>query len=202
MDESDGFPPGDVRTTPIPDLFFSRYLPAITDAAELRVTLHVLWQCHRKQGRVRAVARDELLADATLRRSLLGEDDWQAAAARGLDAAVRRGTLLRFISGGRPAYMPNTAANRALLTSSPPELPASQPRPLPPPKAAPGAATRLYERYIGLVTPTIAAELETAERTYPPDWLEDAFADAAARGKRNWRYVEAILRGWASEGRR
>ena len=48
----------------------------------------------------------------------------------------------------------------------------------------------------------IAEELAEAEKTYPPDWLADAFAEAATRGKRNWRYVQAILRGWASEGKR
>ena len=45
MDDFNGFPPGDLRTTPIPDSFFSHLLPAIGDDAELRVTLHVFWLC-------------------------------------------------------------------------------------------------------------------------------------------------------------
>lgn len=202
MDTSEGFPAGELRTTPIPDLFFSEYVPAISDDAELRVTLHVLWQCHRRTGRLRAVTHDELLADATLRRSLSAEEDWQEAVERGLALAVRRGTLLRLLAGERMAYLPNTAANRALLASAPPPtLPATHARPLPPQPDKPSAAVRLYERYIGLVTPMIAGELAEAEKAYPPDWLADAFAEAAARGKRNWRYVQAILRGWASDGR-
>ena len=134
MDDFHGFPPGNMRTTPLPDLFFSHILPAITDSAELKVTLHVFWLCHRGQGRLRSVSRDELLADATLRRSLSGEGDWQAAAERGLDAAVRRETLLEFRSGGVQHYAPNTAANRALLLAGEPgDRPARRTvKPLPP----------------------------------------------------------------------
>ena len=203
MDDFKGFPPGELRTTPVPDLFFTHILPAITDDAELRVTLHVLWLCHTRKGRLRAVGREELLADTTLRRSLSAEDDWQAAVGRGLDAAVTRGTLLEFLSGGALSYAVNTAGNRALMASLPTDAsPRRAAKPLPPLAAAPTPASRLYERYIGLITPIIADELAEAEQAYPADWLADAFAEAAQRGKRNWRYVLAILRGWASEGRR
>jgi DnaD/phage-associated family protein len=204
MDDFHGFPPGELRTTPIPDMFFSHVLPAITDAAELKVTLHVFWRCHRHKGRLRSVSHDELLNDVTLRRALLAEDDWQVAVERGLDAAVERGTLLRFQIGDQLHYAPNTAVNRAAITSPARSLPrpARPARPLPPPASASSPATLLYEQYIGLVTPIIAAELAEAEREYPMSWLADAFAEAAARDKRNWRYVQAILRGWASEGKR
>lgn len=204
MDDFHGFPPGELRTTPLPDLFFSHILPAITDSAELKVTLHVFWLCHRRQGRLRAVGRDELLADATLRRSLSGEKDWQAAVERGLDAAVGRETLLEFRSDTRLHYAPNTAGNRALLQALKPEdLPARRPaRPLPPLADAASPGAMLYEHYIGLVTPIIAQELAEAEKSYPTEWLTDAFAEAAARDKRNWNYVQAILRGWASGGKR
>jgi DNA replication protein len=203
MDDVHGFPPGELRTTPVPDLFFSHILPAITDDAELRVTLHVFWRCYRRKGRLRAVTRDELLTDATLRRSLSAEQDWQAAAGRGLDAAAKRGTLLEFRSGGTLCYAPNTAGNRALL-ASPPRIPvpAVQPtKPLPPQPAPATPASELYERYIGLVTPLVATELAEAEKTFPAGWLADAFAEADRRGKRNWPYVQAILRGWAIKGR-
>jgi hypothetical protein len=203
MSDFDGFPPGELRTTPLPDLFFSAVLPATSDSAELRVTLHVFWQCHRRRGRLRAVAHDALLADATLRRSLSSEANWQAALERGLKAAVGRGTLLRFLVGEQPHYAPNTAANRALLSAAPPRVERERPpSPLSPQPAEPTPATRLYERYIGLVTPIVAQELADAEREYPQQWLADAFAQAAERGHRHWPYVQAILRGWASGGRR
>lgn len=204
MDEFKGFPPGELRTTPVPDLFFSRFLPEIEDAAEARVTLHVFWLCHRQKGRLRAVGLEDLLADVTLRRSLSAEADWREATRRGLTLAVERGTLLRFHLRQQPHYTPNTAPNRAALASldqaATPTRP--RPKPAPPPTDPPTTAGALYEKYIGLVTPIIAEELAQAEAEFPRQWLADAFAEAAGRGNRNWRYVLAVLRGWASEGRR
>jgi DNA replication protein len=204
MNDFCGFPPGELRTTPLPDVFFSQLLPAITDDAELRVTLHVFWLCHRRTGKLRSVGLDELLADATLRRSLSAEDDWQAAAQRGLDLAVSRGTLLRFLQGERPQYAPNTATNRAqVMGPSAGQTPATRrTAPLPPVPDRQTQARALYEHYIGLVTPLIDAELAQAEKDFPSQWLADAFAEAAVREKRNWSYVQAILRGWATSGRR
>ena len=204
MDDFSGFPPGELRTTPLPDFFFSHLLPAITDDAELRVTLHVFWLCHRRTGKLRSVALAELLADATLRRSLSTEHDWQEATRRGLALSVQRGTLLRFARNGEAYVAPNTAANRAQVMG------ASTSQPMPargrttlPPMPEPGSPARaLYERYIGLVTPIIDTELARAETEYPQQWIADAFAEAAARDKRNWSYVQAILRGWAVSGRR
>ncbi len=203
MDDFHGFPAGELRTTPLPDVFFSHVLPSITDSAELKVTLHVFWLCHRRQGRWRAVARAELLADATLRRSLGGEG-WQAAVERGLDAALRRETLLEFRLETELHYAPNTATNRALLLARRPgDAPARRTvKPLAAAADPVSPARSLYEHYIGLVTPIVAQELAEAEKSYPAEWLSDAFAEAAQRGKRNWNYVHAILRGWASGGRR
>jgi DnaD/phage-associated family protein len=58
----------------------------------------------------------------------------------------------------------------------------------------------LYEQNIGPLTPLVAEELRDAEELYPQEWLRPAFERAAARNKRNWRYVEAILKRWAAEG--
>lgn len=204
MDGFHGFPPGELRTTPIPDVFFSHALPAISDSAELKVTLHIFWLCHRRRGKLRAVSHSELMSDATLRRSLLAEGDWQAAAGRALQAAVARGTLLEFRSNMNVHYAPNTAANRAAVAALHGEhvAPVVVNRVLPPLAAAPSSAAQLYEHYIGMVTPIIARELAEAEAEYPQQWLADAFVEAVSRDRRNWHYVQAILRGWASAGRR
>ena len=101
-------------------------------------------------------------------------------------------------------YAPNTAANRAhLLARRPGDAPARRTvKPLAPAADPVSHARTLYEHYIGLITPIVADELAEAERSYPAEWLNDAFAQAAERGKRNWNYVQAILRGWAGGGRR
>src|SRR5207249_7916281 len=70
----------------------------------------------------------------------------------------------------------------------------------PPPLPRPGIY-ELYEQNIGLLTPLIAEELREAERRYPSEWIEDAFREAVAYNRRNWRYVERILDNWATRGR-
>jgi DNA replication protein len=47
----------------------------------------------------------------------------------------------------------------------------------------------------------IADELREAERTYPAAWIVDAFREAVAGNKRSWKYVQAILERWRTEGR-
>jgi DNA replication protein len=59
----------------------------------------------------------------------------------------------------------------------------------------------LYEQNIGLLTPMIASQLEDAADHYPAEWIEAAFSEAVQRNKRNWKYINAILRRWETEGR-
>lgn len=59
----------------------------------------------------------------------------------------------------------------------------------------------LYEQNIGVLTPLIAEKLAEAEQGYPPEWITEAFSLAVSSNKRSWRYIEAILKKWASEGR-
>lgn len=59
----------------------------------------------------------------------------------------------------------------------------------------------LYEQNIGLLTPMIASQLEDAADLYPADWIEAAFSEAVQRNKRNWKYINAILRRWETEGK-
>jgi len=59
----------------------------------------------------------------------------------------------------------------------------------------------VYEREIGLLTPTISDELIQAEKDYPVEWIPDALKEAAKANKRNWRYALGILKNWAAGGR-
>jgi DnaD/phage-associated family protein len=59
----------------------------------------------------------------------------------------------------------------------------------------------LYENNIGLLTPLIADELKEAEKSYPSDWIEDAFSEAVELNRRSWRYIARILERWEREGR-
>lgn len=59
---------------------------------------------------------------------------------------------------------------------------------------------KAYETEIGVITPMIADGLKDAAGTYPLKWTLDAIREAAAQNKRNWKYVEAILKRWKAQG--
>lgn len=58
----------------------------------------------------------------------------------------------------------------------------------------------IYESVIGSIPQFIVDELTDAEKENPPEWIEDAFREAAAHNKRNWAYVRAILKNWKNNG--
>jgi len=60
---------------------------------------------------------------------------------------------------------------------------------------------KLYEQNIGVITPIVSEELKDAETIYPGEWISEAFRESALLNKRSWRYVEAILKRWKTEGK-
>jgi DnaD/phage-associated family protein len=212
-----GFP-ASTRYAGIPAAFFSDLLPAITDEAELRVSLHLFWLLSQKQGRPKAVLRSALLADRTLAQSVAGG---ATAIERGLKAAAERGTFLvtpvavAGVGAGTAdvAYLVNTPSNRrdaellraGKLSLTPGPLPrgegASNPLPLGEGRVrASSNIFQLYEDNIGLITPILAEELREAEARYPANWIEEAFRLAVERNRRRWSYIAAILERWTDEG--
>ena len=125
-----GFP-NSAAGTVIPNAFFSRVLPEISDPAELVVSAYVFFALGlRRRRQPRFVTLRELEADAGLARALAnlcGNDDrlplarppqaeergpgGEGALARGLDLAAARGTLVRATSGDETLYTTNMPAN-------------------------------------------------------------------------------------------
>jgi DnaD/phage-associated family protein len=201
-----GFPQK-MRLTPLPNIFFSQLLPHIDDITELKVTLHLFWVLYGKRGYPKFVTYGELLGDRLL---MIGVGS-EAALRSGLEGAVGRGTIidLNLEQHGRTEklYFLNTgsdseARNRiergeidvGVLPEEDPFIEdmetAEQPN-----------IFTLYEENIGMLAPMIAEELKAAEQLYPVSWIDDAFREAVSRNKRNWKYIEAILKRWDSEGR-
>lgn len=52
----------------------------------------------------------------------------------------------------------------------------------------------LYDVEIGKISPVAAQALNDACQQYPAQDIKDAIKEAVLRGKRNWKYIEAILR--------
>ncbi len=201
-----GFPQR-MRFTPLPNLFFSQLLPKIDDLAELKVTLHLFWMLYGKRGYPKFVTYGELLGDRVLMMSVGPE----AALRSGLEGAVRRGTIIRLTleRDGKleQLYFQNTEGDRearAKIERGEIELgalPLKEPFWESPETGEQLNIMTLYEENIGMLTPMIAEELKDAERLYPVSWIEDAFREAVSRNKRSWKYIEAILKRWSSEGK-
>jgi len=58
----------------------------------------------------------------------------------------------------------------------------------------------LYTQEIGLLTPLIADAIEDWEKDVPEKYIRDAIAEAVKSNARSWRYIEAILKRWKSQG--
>lgn len=190
----------------LPPELFSEVIPSITLPSELKVTLQIFFRLSRQRATPRRVSWDDLAADKTLRRSLRSISKLRPIEdllAEGLEAAVRRGTLIHLAlpAGGRVGnwYLVNTAANRAWAES----LAAAQVA-LAPAGEAPAerpALVGLYEQNIGLVTPMLLDELREAEEQYPREWIEEAMREAVRANARSWRYIRKVLERWAANGR-
>jgi DnaD/phage-associated family protein len=211
-----GFSGRKEETIVVPKELLGELLAEIEDLAELKVLLAVfrLLGARKAQGRAgpRAVSWEELRKDEDLQAGLevLGRDvPPEQRLDRALERAVARGTLLHLVlqRGGHAEswYLVNTPANRAWVARAEQE----------PERALAGTAWTdaeavelerpsifaLYEQNIGLVPPLLVDELEEAARTYPADWIQDAFREALAHNARSWRYVQSILQRWKREGR-
>jgi DNA replication protein len=199
-----GFPADDAQVE-VPASFFSELLPTIEDLVELKVILFLLRD--RAQAGCSRPHSLENLAELCPPQPL----DTAAscgALKRSVERAAARGSLIEIVvsRGDEVAslYVLNDERGRLLAHA----VESGQVDTL---ESALGPAAwrvarpnifALYEQNVGLLQPLIAEELREAERTYPRNWIEEAFRIAVERNVRNWRYVRAILERWAREGKR
>ena len=204
-DRFGGFPSSGLATA-VPNVFFSRLLPSIEKPEELVVSLYLFFLHGRRRGWPRLFSERQLAADAGLMQALsnLSELPPEGALTVGLSWALSRGTIIRVAveEAGQQvgAYLLNTPANRRASD----RLQAADLRLEEPPPAAAASPLpnifALYEENVGTITPLIADQLKDAEERYPAEWVREAFREAVSLNKRNWRYIEAILRRYEAEG--
>lgn len=213
-----GFLTSEEPSLHIPRVFIAEVLPQIADQAELKVTICLFDLLAEAGGYEAPLPEETVYRHTALRASLkrLGSPkEPDESIGRGLELAVSRGTMLRFMATaaegangrGQSWYLLNTPRNREALGKmargvSPPP-PALHPPDGPPPLIEPERPNvfRLYEQNVGLLTPIIADQLIEATERYPLDWIEEAFGEAVSYNKRNWRYIRAILEKWEANGR-
>jgi len=213
-----GFPDIKMKSVIIPDLFFADLLPLIDDLNELKLTLHCFWLINAQEGAVRYLRGSDLRADTHLLANMGNENDprvSQTALEDALERAVARNTLLRLeIDTGSEGedqeaqredwYFMNTVKGRQTIAMIrqgqlheiedviPTEARLHVDRP---------NIFVIYEQNIGMMTPMIAEQLRDMEKSYPPDWVQEAFEIAVSRNKRSLRYIAAILKRWETEGK-
>ena len=202
------------RPVSVPYDFLHDVVIDITSPEEMQVTLAVFRLVAELDGEEtplaeRAILRDPPLRDAMRKSGILNDPDERILT--GLDLAVGRGTLLRFVvkRARKEAfwYYLNTPVNRHTIAAmergaiAPPAVVWEgdvEPRIA----ADPPNGFRLYEQNIGPLTPLIADQITQALRDYPADWIEDAIGEAVAYNRRSWRYIVRILENWKATGRR
>ena len=175
----------------LPDTFFHQLLRDIDDVAELKVTAYFLWRVEHMDGPFRALSK----MDFSVKELGLAADE----ITRGLESAVKRGSLLKVQREAAVYFLLNSPRGRAAVQviesgewnpKSRKSFPLERPN-----------VFKLYEENIGPLTPLIADALKDAEESYSPEWIADVIEIAAKNNKRNWKYCEAILKRWKEEGR-
>ncbi|RLT28108.1 MAG: DnaD domain protein, partial [Chloroflexi bacterium] len=201
----EGFVAGGAAVT-LPAQLLTELLPAIEDDAELRVTLYACYAIGRARGALRAVRASALANEGPLLRAL--ERDVRGVRAAfevGLNAAIARGTLLAcgLDDGDTLVLVNNEAGRRALPRIESGAL--AVPGAAAPMRAAnlerPARPAQVYEQEIGVLSPSVADALARASERWPEEWIVDALRLAATRNARSWRYAEAVLERWETEGK-
>ncbi len=119
MKQFSGFP-ARMQFTSIPNVFFSRLLPQISDTAELKTTLHIFWSLYHKRGYPRFITYTELLGNTGLMSSLTeGAKSPDEVLRNALEMAIKRGTVLHVVvdRDGAPEdiYFLNTESDSQIV---------------------------------------------------------------------------------------
>ncbi len=201
-----GFP-AVAKATAIPNLFFASVLPQLENAGELLAFLWVSRVVQEQRGEVRHVTAAQVWGEEGVAQSFERLGGGRTGLERGLKACVGLGALLGVQVRGPGVdetvyFVNNPQSRRAVARAKSGELklrPDAVVHDLPATER-PGIF-RMYEEHVGTITPFVAERLLLAAERYPPEWIEDAFREAAELNARNWRYVERILGNWEREGR-
>jgi len=177
--------------TQLPDSFFHHLLNEIEDAAELKVTLYLLWRIEHIEGTFHA------LCETDFNDIGLSADEVN----RGLEKSVQRGSMIRSQHEADVFYFLNSPRGRVAAEAFAKGQWRESAKILSAPPVERPNVFKLYEENIGPLTPLIADMLKEAETLYDPVWIEEALIIAVKNNKRNWKYVEAVLKRWKEEGR-
>lgn len=195
---------------PVPREFLTERIALIDDPTELHVTLAVFRLAADAGSEPPAVSEETVLRDSVLARTF--HEDRKSSKLtqrirRGLQYATARESILQVVLSGSGHdeerwYTPATDEHRAAIASilaEPGSWPIANSDSIIV-ATAPSIFSQ-YEKNIGMLTPLLTDQIETAMDLYPLTWIEDAILEAVTYNKRNWRYVQRILENWSVNGR-
>lgn len=195
-----GFPEDNTAFVRLPMVFFTQLLPQMDDLGQLRLLLYMFWHSEQQPGTVRYFRFIDFTSDPALmemmddkvglRPALAGLVDLQAVLEAELDwmdevyyfinTPQGRAAVHAIQSGAWQDFSQDRQAIN-LVDESP-------------------NIFELYEKNIGVITPMMAEILKEDEATYPASWIQEAIQIAVTRNVRTWKYVQAILKRWQTEG--
>jgi DNA replication protein len=190
MNKFNGFTSSETFTQ-VPNTLF-HMLKELEDTAEVKIAFYSIWRIEHMQGNVHALSEADFDAES------LGLNVKEIQ--RGLKKCVERGILLKAENEASVLYFLNSPRGR-LAAEAFAKGQAGKSSPVNPAPRERSNVFKLYEENIGPLTPLIADTLKDAEDTYESEWIADAIDRAVQNNKRNWRYIEAILKRWKEEGR-
>ncbi len=179
--------------TQVPNAFYKHLLGNIDDLHELKITIYALWRIQNMEGEAYSLSRSDFSSEN------LGASAEEIDS--GLEKTVQRGTLLIAKNQEQVRYFLNSPRGQAEAKAFADGRKDSPEASIPPSSLLRPNIYKLYEENIGPITPLLADTLKEAEDEYDPEWIAEAFLIAVERNKRNWKYVEAILKRWKDEGR-
>jgi len=206
-DRFDGFPASGAGTV-IPNVFFTRVLPQLSNADALLAFLWLSRLVQAKPGEIRAITADEIWHEDGAAAAFERLGSGQAGLSAGLQACLQARALLSVHSAGQGRevthYFANTPQSRsaiARIRAGELQIRSESVVVDEPGRYAPAPVIRLYESRIGTVSPFVGKRLAETAAKYPLAWIEDAVNEAAPNSPRNWRNVELILESWERRGR-
>jgi len=196
-----GFHQDNLDLIRLPEPFFTQLLPLIDDQAQLQLLLYLFWHLEQQQTNIRYFRLSNLASDPVLMQ-MLGSEQALPTAMEGL---VKLNAVLEAGANGleETYYFINGPQGRAAAeaiaqgkwqdvkqNSLPIHMTNEQPN-----------IFKLYEENISPITPMMAEILKADEENFPAIWIKEAIEIAVTRNARNWKYVQAVLERWQTEGR-
>jgi DNA replication protein len=198
-----GFQTSGEKSIPIPAEFFSDLLPFFENVEEIKLVLYLFWRLARLEMDFPYLTIPNIINDPNVVDLFASADQPQKNIEKNLQKIVDKGIFFRSLTTEGEILLPNTTKGRTALQAIQQGTwrgLEEQDLYLNMGEEKPGLF-KLYEMNIGPLTPMIADAIQDAEATYPLEWIEDALRIAVEMNKRNWRYIDAILKRWQEGGR-